>query len=279
MTTTMQPTTIKLFLTTGDATGMRTAELSNWTGQAVAGPRTELFALLNRAEVNRPGVYFLLGSDEGGDPLLYIGEAENVRDRLPRHKNKDFWTHAIVFSSKDNNLTKAHIRYLEAALIERAEAIGMATLTNSQGGQSSLPESDRADMQVFMEKMVQLLPILGCSAFNESQAVKDQTTLLCCKGKAQAKGYRTTAGFVVLKGSTATLKTTPSCPAGTLKLREKLVNKEVLAAEEEAYRFTRDTTFSSPSYAASVVRGSSSNGLIEWKTSDGRNLKQTELEE
>ena len=41
----MQAATIKLFLPTGEATGIRTAEISNWTGKAIAGPRTALVSM------------------------------------------------------------------------------------------------------------------------------------------------------------------------------------------------------------------------------------------
>lgn len=123
----MPSATIKLFLTSGDAKRLRTAELSNWTGKAVAGPRSELEALLARDEAANAGVYFLTGSDtESGQPAVYIGEAEVIRERLKNHLAKDFWNHAIFFISKDENLTKAHIRYLEGRLIGQAREAARA---------------------------------------------------------------------------------------------------------------------------------------------------------
>lgn len=280
MNKTMQHATIKLFLTTGYANGVRTAELANWTGKAIAGPRTELSALLKRKELDRPGVYFLLGVDEADEPMIYIGEAENLRSRLPDHRKKDFWTSVIVFSSNDTNLTKAHVRYLEAALIDRAQAIGNAKLRNNKGGKSSLPESDLADMQVYLEKMIQLLPILGCTAFTEPETATKQTTILHCRtGKVHAKGYRTSTGFLVLEGSTASLTTTASCAQGTIKRREKLNKKGILAAEGDLYRFTGNAEFTSPSSAATAIRGSSTNGLTQWKTEDGHTLKSLESDD
>jgi hypothetical protein len=38
--------------------------------------------------------------------------------------------------------------------------------------------------------------------------------------------------------------------------------------------FTKDAEFSSPSAAAAVVHGGKANGLIAWKTKDGKTLKQ-----
>ena len=110
----MPSATIKLFLVHGDAKRLRTAELSNWTGKAVAGPRSELDTVLARDEASKSGVYFLSGIDaESGRPAVYVGEAESIRDRLRGHLDKDFWNHVVFFTSKDENLTKAHIRYLE----------------------------------------------------------------------------------------------------------------------------------------------------------------------
>jgi hypothetical protein len=79
----MSSATIRLFLVHGDAKRLRTAELSNWTGKAVAGPRSELDGVLARDEASKSGVYFLSGIDaESGRPAVYVGEAESIRDRL-----------------------------------------------------------------------------------------------------------------------------------------------------------------------------------------------------
>jgi predicted type IV restriction endonuclease len=76
----MTSATIKLFLPRGDAKSLRTAEISNWTGKAVAAPRTELDELLAREELDKTGVYILIGSDPlTNAPRAYIGEAEYQR--------------------------------------------------------------------------------------------------------------------------------------------------------------------------------------------------------
>jgi hypothetical protein len=125
----MPSATIKLFLPHGDAKSLRTAEISNWSGKAVAAPRTELDDLLARDELEKAGVYILIGSDPlTNAPHAYIGEAEIVRERLKQQKTKEFWFSAIVFVSKDENLTKAHVRFLESRLLAEATQIGRVTL-------------------------------------------------------------------------------------------------------------------------------------------------------
>jgi len=98
----MTTATIKLFLPQGDPKRLRTAEISNWTGMAIAAPRTELDELLARQEAEKAGVYLLTGRDPGANrPVVYIGEAEVLRVRLKQHTAKDFWIQATLFFSKD----------------------------------------------------------------------------------------------------------------------------------------------------------------------------------
>jgi hypothetical protein len=134
----MASATIKLFLPHGDAKRLRVCEVSNWTGKALAAPRTELDDLLAREEAENCGVYFLFGSDpELGELLVYIGEAEVVRDRLKQHRARD-WNWAVVFVSKDENLTKAHIRYLENRILQEAKKVGRYRLENANASSPKL---------------------------------------------------------------------------------------------------------------------------------------------
>src|SRR5512136_1995773 len=158
----MTSATIKLFIPRGDAKSLRTAEISNWTGKAVAAPRTEFDELLAREELDKAGIYILTGSDPTTNaPRAYIGEAEIIRERLKQHKTKEFWVSAIVFVSKDENLTKAHVRYLENRLLDEVVRVNRFKLDQNQAGGSRLPESDREDMEVFLARVRQLLPVLG----------------------------------------------------------------------------------------------------------------------
>ena len=106
--------TIKLFLIDGEPNGRITCELSNWTGKAYKIPRIKIKDSKDREDLKNPGIYLLFGKNEEGKDLVYIGEAENIFSRLVQQlTQKDFWYEAIAFISKDENLNKAHIRYLE----------------------------------------------------------------------------------------------------------------------------------------------------------------------
>jgi hypothetical protein len=53
----MPSAAIKIFLVHGDPKRLRTAELSNWTGKTVAGPRSEFNSALAREESEKSGIY------------------------------------------------------------------------------------------------------------------------------------------------------------------------------------------------------------------------------
>ena len=280
----MTSATIKLFLPQGDAKRLRVGEVSNWTGKALAAPRTELEDLLARDELESSGVYFLLGvSADTGANLAYIGEAEVIRDRLRQHKTKDFWNSVVVFVSKDENLTKAHIRYLENRLLQEAKTIGRYALENSNSSNPKLPESDREDMEVYLSRIRQVLPVLGSDLLSPiAGSVKPahpQPQLVCRIKSAIARGRRTEGGFVVFAKSTAVPAVRPSAEAqypNTVALRKKLIADNTLVEGDGLYVFTKDVEFSSPSAAAAVIHGGSANGLTAWKDESGKTLKELE---
>lgn len=282
---TMPSATIKLFLVHGDPKRLRTAEISNWTGKAVAGPRSEIDGILAREEAVNSGIYLLTGTDsDTGKPAVYIGEAESVKERLRSHLNRDYWNHVIFVISKDENLTKAHIRYLEGHLIGQARRVGRALVMNGQASGSKLPESDRADMEIFLKRVLQLMPVLGANAFVPVSAPpegKSEHEILFCEIKGlRATGRLTPGGLLVLEGSHAVLKERPSAEQypHAVAGRRKLIEEGTLRPEDGHLVFTTDVEFSSPSAAAAVVHGGSANGLLAWKDRRGRTLKELEAE-
>lgn len=281
----MPSATIKIFLVHGDPKRLRTAELSNWTGKAVAGPRSEFESVLARDESYKSGVYFLTGVDpETGTSAVYIGEAESIRDRVKNHLDRDFWNQIVFFTSKDENLTKAHIRYLEGRLIEQAKQAGRAQVKNGQSSGARLPESDREDMEIFLEKIHQLLPILSVEVLVPTTVPETATTereLLSCEIKGlKATGYLTPNGMVVISGSQAVLNERASSQKyrWAPNMRQKLKDDGVLSTSADHLVFIHDAEFSSPSAAAAVIHGGQANGLTAWKNKNGKTLKELEAE-
>ncbi|WP_457427953.1 GIY-YIG nuclease family protein [Roseateles sp. P5_E7] len=275
----MLSATIKLFLPRGDAKSLRTAEISNWSGKAIAAPRIELDELLLREELDKPGVYILLGTDpETNAPRAYFGGAEVLRERLKQHRSKEFWVAAIAFVSKDENLTKAHVRYLESRLLAEATLIGRYALDQNQAGGAKLPESDREDMEVFLGRIQQLLPVLGSDILTPlvqpARAVSAPSLLFCTIKNAEAQGQRSPNGFVVYRGSTAVADERPSAQSWVRGLRQQLLDEGALVAEGSLLKFVKDAEFSSPSAAAATVKGGNANGLTAWRRKDGVTLRE-----
>lgn len=277
-----KPFSLRIFVADGDPDGLRLVERTNWVGKAIVFPRALLPKIKHRDELSQTGVYLLLGPREDGEgEMLYIGEGDPVRPRLESHyAQKDFWNRAVCFVAAPGQLNKAHVQFLEANLVRLAKAAKRLPLDNlNHPAEPSLSEADCADMQVFLENMLGMLPVLGVPAFEQTATLATTVaeTVLTCKGKGvTASGYEATQGFVVKAGSQAVGESVPSMQQhvrGMFDLREELMGNGVLEREGDHYRFAQDYVFSSPSTAAAVVLGRSANGRIEWKDDSGRTLK------
>lgn len=277
-----RPTSIRLFLAEGTPDGLWLVEKSNWTGVALMAPRSNYTSLRARPELNGPGVYVLIGPPEGAAKTarIYLGETDVLRDRLDNHqRNKDFWTKAIVFTSKDTNLNKAHVRYLESRLIRIAvDAKRVEVENTSTTSLPGLSEADRADMEAFLDDMLLIYPVLGLSAFEATTSTAEAAASprLFLTGKdAQAEGREVSDGFVVYEGSLARLDTVPSVHTYLVTHRQNLIDEGLLVPHgEHQLRLTQDWIFSSPSSAAGVLLARSANGRIEWKDDTGITLKE-----
>lgn len=219
--------------------------------------------------------------------VVYIGEAENIIKRLSQHLNeKDYWNEAIVFISKDENLNKAHIKYLENRLHQIASNVNRYEVKNSNTPTlPSIAESDQAEMEEFIENIKILVNILGFKVFEELRQTKENTSksdnklyIKAARG-AGAQGQQTSDGFVVFQGSEVATTTVNSYPDAMNKLRSKLIEEKVIIEENEKLILQTDYLFSSPSTAAAIVMGRSANGLVEWKSSKGKSLKDIESAE
>ena len=276
--------TIKLFLIDGEPSGRMTCELSNWTGKAFKIPRIKVKDCFDRPDLVNPGIYLLFGKDEVGKDLVYIGEAETVQKRLIQHlTQKDFWNEAIVFISKDENLNKAHIKYLENKLFDIAKSVNRYQVDNSTiTTLSSIAESDRAEMEEFIENIKILVNTLGHKVFEEKREIKtpkqqaQETFCIKAARGADAEGEPTSDGFVVFKGSKVASSTVPSITENFKRLRDQLINNGVIQQNNGSLIISEDYVFSSPSTAAVIVMGRNANGLTEWKLKNGLTLKEFE---
>lgn len=277
--------TIKIFLIDGEPNGRMSCELSNWSGKAYKIPRIKIKDCSDREDLTSTGVYLLFGKDDTGKDQVYIGEAESILKRLNQQlTQKDFWNEAIVFISKDENLNKAHIKYLENRLHDIAKSANRYTVDNSIiPTQSSISESDRAEMEEFIEYIKMLVNTLGHKVFDEKREFKpkqkQESFFIKAARGADGQGEPTSDGFVVFKKSKAAATIVNSMTTNFITYRQKLIIEGVLVDKGEYFEFSDDYIFSSPSTAAVMVMGRSANGLTEWKNKDGKTLKEFETNE
>ena len=275
---------IELFLVNGTADSLIIAELSNWNGKAIKIPRIEVSSC-NRDDITQAGVYFLFCKEDDGSDSVYIGEAENVKDRLVQHlrdyqseKEKYYWSTAVVFIGRD--LNKDLIRYLENRFVEIARASKRyLVLTKNTYRNTVMKESQIAVMEEFVDNVKVLINALGYKVLepfaqvDSSPATVDDELLYITSGSVNATGKVTAEGFVVFAGATLNDKmSVKSLSAGMQKQRKKLFD----SSKVNNLVTTEDILFSSSSAAADFILGYSVSGSKTWKTKDGRTLKELE---
>ena len=288
---------VKLFLVDGTPGGLTTAEITNWTGHVLTARRSDLGELLRRDEARRTSVYLLLGSDEGalGGTRCYVGEADVIADRLRvHHRDKDFWDKVVVVTSKDANLTKSHVRYLESRLIALATQAGRVSLENGTNPPpTALPEADRSDMEYFLDQLQVILPVLGVNAIRVREVKPEPAVpetlaspvfrLVNKRHGIGARAQQIDGEFTVLTGSTVAAHMPEqssrhsASTAAQYRLRRdhhaKLIADGSIAVVDGVATVMRDIVFSSPSAAGAVVQGqASANGRIAWVAEDGQSF-------
>lgn len=272
---------LELYFIDGKPDGMQTAEVFNWTGHVLLTPRTRIKAALERQEARHTGVYILLGEKEG-DPFAYIGEAEDVAERIKTHEQKkDWWTQAVLVTTGANALNKAHVKYLESRLVEVARKIGRRGLDNANTPpRPGLSEAAQANMESFLDYLLMVLPALRIDMFQEyaktgagkatdaeAAASGPLFELVNRKHGLAAKARLEGDDFTVLEGSTARRQWEGkgTWDSGYAQLHAELRETGVLAEDGDRCIFAASYAFRSPSAAAAVVTGRSANGAVEWK--------------
>lgn len=292
----MRGKTIKLYIMGNEYKNLKTAELSNWTGKAYIGERKHTKLIQKIEDLSAPGIYFLTSKSKSGvQTEIYIGEADEVKKRINNHfSHKDWWDNFIIFISKDSNLTKAHVRYLERAIhsIAKQNITTLNLRNSSEPTGSQLPASDIDDMEIYLENMLFVLKNLGIIDFSiteeKIQSTDEQKIFylnLTNDRKnengtiLQAKMILTNEGYKLLKGSFIESKERKSFETHSYKiLRKKIEEKGFFENSKysEVLLIKNNLSFDSPSAAASIVKNRATNGRKEWKLKNGTTLDDFE---
>lgn len=291
---------LKLYLVDGSATGIVTVEIGNWSGHILFSPRTRIETALARAEVSRTGVYILIGPDDEdqGQQKIYVGEADELKSRIVSHnKEKEFWDRFVSVSSKDMNLTKAHVKYLEGRLLDFAHESAKVSVDNKTNPSfDKLPEADISDMESFLEEVRLALPVLGIDFFPTRRIVRKNSReqdkndisddgeinflLKNTRAGIDAKATEINGKFVVLEGSKGSLKERSSfLSSGIKSVRDRLLVSGVAeATSDDNFILRKDAEFNSPSGASVFLHGTSRNGRIDWLV-EGKGITYAEWKE
>ena len=165
-----KPYTIRLFVPGGDPSAFKIITKMNWTGMGLEISRKAWKEHRDREELSEAGIYILSGYEGDDRPTIYIGQGDGVRNRIESHdKNKPFWDKALVFVSTNKELNKAHITWLEWALIQRAEKAKRSKLDNGNTPtEPILTEWEKADTREFLNEILSILPLVEMKVFEKA---------------------------------------------------------------------------------------------------------------
>lgn len=280
--------TITNYLFNGNPEGIIFSYMSNWSGQAIKVPRNLFGEAKNMPELQRPGLYMLLGAniENPEDKMVYIGEANNLASRIGQHlsdSDKSFAETIICFCSKDENLTVSHTKFLEQKTISHLSRITEYSLLNrKEGSIINLPRMVVDEMETFFDNMKIVLPTLGFSLLHQDNKMlkgqQKETFNLSISG-IKATAVLTSNGIEVLVGSEMKKDETEALSGTYSNLRKTLIAKGIVAEDNGRLTFKEKYEFSSPSTAAATILGYSVNGRISWKNKAGRTLKELEEEQ
>lgn len=286
---------VKIFITGDDPRSLRHVELDNWTGLAVTGQPEYFKKALETEELRRSCVYLLIQIGGEDDlPRVYVGESDDFTKRYPGEKFPIEFDTFMIFTSKDDNLTRAHVKWLELQLwqmlIENVGKVAVANANRPSG--SNLPKPDRATMSTYLGNMIYVLEALGFDLFTREERttiakLSDQEdiavpspsaatsfqTALPKRPELLAHLQQTGSGYVLKAGSKLNSKATESLPSNVSRLRQQLLGEGAIVDRGGYLELTKDIAFSKPSPASALVKGRSSTGHADWtRESDGMPL-------
>lgn len=292
-----QPITVQVFFPFGNKSGVKILEYTTSNILGIVIPRKELKTALDRAELKRVGLYFLVGEAElGAGQEVYIGESENVGHRLSQHNaKKDFWQYAIAFvgSSHNRQMNKSDVKYLERLAFDTAKNANRYQLNQTIPTASTIQEWREADMSHYLDQIKLMLSVIGFPIFenlnptsvqiedaNQSEETTiDEKQLFYNVGTKARGGYGvgiyTSEGMLVLKKSRVAKNAVPSFQhhfPERVNATKELIAKGILQDIGNEYEFTEDYLFSSPSGADAIIQQMAGNGWKRWKNKEGKTL-------
>lgn len=236
------------------------------------------------------GVYLLIGTDDNENSVVYVGQASNRKNgegllcRLKEHdrnEEKGYWTEAVIFTTKNNNLGQTEISYLENRFCEIIGEANRYDLKNDKTPNSgNVTEEEKSDLEEFIEYSRLIMGALGYTVFEpiikkkteeKPSNINEEPVLYIKSSTLKATGKEVVGGFVVMKESKISSEIKSSCAKNVINLRNKYTENKTI---DNNYKINKDILFTSPSAAAKFVLGYSSNGYEAWVNDKGKTLKE-----
>jgi hypothetical protein len=274
---------IKLRFANDNYTGSRIIDVEDYSYQAVYSTRADLLNLINgkngqyddfKELFNKPGIYILKSTDDASEKI-YIGKAYNkpLSSRLQEHNRNDKigFSEVVSFVSMNKSFP-INTEYIESRLVEISKKLNNSIVDNAQQPQlpPNITNTERNRMEKFIDYINIVLPIVGYKCLINNTAkniVKNNIGSIIFT----LKNYDATMvqssnpiGFYVIKGSKAKKEKKSSLLKTYITLRQKYVDDGILIDKGNFYEFAEDTLFQSPSAAASVVLGGTTQGTTYW---------------
>lgn len=222
-----------------------------------------------KSQLSVPGVYILDAGLLDEKQHLYVGQSENLLDRLRCHNSKPpkslGWKYALCFVKQRPYLKECDRLRIEKLLVEQLRKLDDRFKVYTEKATSER-FGQYAALSNAMREINSFLSVMGIDPYSE-EAIEEKSELFYCKVPKScdkvAQGYFSRGEFVVKAGSWVSQeKKTGFKPLSYWQRRQKLEADGVI----KEGRFVRMVRFDSVSAAAAVVCGCSANGLDRWLT-------------
>lgn len=277
---------VKIFITGQDPRSLRTVELDNWTGVAITGQPEFFRKALEDEVLSRSCVYLLIRSSADDDlPEIYVGESDDFSQRYASGKFPIEFDTFLIFTSKDDNLTRAHVKWLERELwsILKGNSGKVVVANANKPTSSNLPRADIATMQTYLGNMIYVLEALGYDLFSIQERTSTSPAKQADPAAIEMPGLSldlyaslpkrpddraylkyADGAYDLLAGSKINMKATETLPANVRRLRDDMIKDGRLVSRGDHLELTKNIPFSKPSPASALVKGRSSTGYQDW---------------
>lgn len=284
-------TTIQIFIDDKNPNGLKSIEmLLNWKGKVISFPRTQISKYKENYSKDDIGIYILEGDapKEYNKQQIYVGQGK-ILDRISSHDaNQDmgWWSSAVVIIPLDESIKIDYLLYIEQEIIDyfhNAETKYTLWNSNRKSNRTNLRQQEKDDIDIYIDNIKIILKLLELSP--ERNIIRTNEELMeyhfCRESIVDARLIidNENGKYIVKKGSECLKLNQDSLPAGYRRLKETLIQDEILKNKDDnKYYFAQDTSFNSLSAAACIINGTSYSGTEAWKDKNGKTIKQIENE-